>query len=286
MRSNDQSFSLFESRCRKPGLNLAELLLASGFPNGAIRDDFDELQRSQEQLRTQVSALQTQNEELKAYAHMISHDLKDPLVALILASDLINKHSDLSRRELKEYLVQIRSTAYEMDKIINSLLLFAEIDKAEAPAEPVDMDQVVASVLDRLSYMIKEYGAKVDVSEVWPEALGYAPWITEVWANFLSNAIKHGGRPPHVELGATAQSDGMVRFWTRDNGPGISPKARARLFTPYCQLGHVRDRGHGVGLSIAHSIVEKLGGQVGVESELGQGSTFFFSLPTCAALTC
>ena len=138
----------------------------------------------------------------------------------------------------------------------------------------------MANVQARLSYMIKEQQAQIILPEVWPDAIGYEPWIEEVWANYLSNALKYGGRPPRVELGASARSDGMLRFWTRDNGPGIPPEACTRLFTPYNQISHLNSNsGHGLGLSIVLSIVEKLGGQVGVESELGQGSLFFFTLP-------
>jgi two-component system sensor histidine kinase/response regulator len=100
-----------------------------------------------------------------------------------------------------------------------------------------------------------------------------------VWANYLSNAIQYGGRPPRVELGVTEQADGMVRFWVRDNGPGLTPEEQARLFTPFTQLAQVRARGHGLGLSIVRRIVERLGGQVGVESEIGRGSAFTFTLP-------
>jgi signal transduction histidine kinase len=75
----------------------------------------------------------------------------------------------------------------------------------------------------------------------------------------------------------------MIRFWTRDNGPGLPPQAQVRLFTPFGQVGSVRKLGHGLGLSIVHQIVEKMGGQVGVESELGKGSLFFFTLPASSS---
>jgi signal transduction histidine kinase len=118
-----------------------------------------------------------------------------------------------------------------------------------------------------------------------------------VWANYLVNALKYGGRPPRVELGfgelATpipgAKRDGkrrigepaQIRFWVRDNGPGIAPEDQARLFTPFTRLDQVRAKGHGLGLSIVRRIVERLGGQVGVESHgvPSQGSEFFFTLP-------
>jgi two-component system sensor histidine kinase/response regulator len=111
--------------------------------------------------------------------------------------------------------------------------------------------------------------------------MGYAPWVEEVWVNYISNALKYGGTPsaaPRVELGAETQGDGMVRFWVRDHGPGIAPEAQLRLFTPFTRLDHVRAGGHGLGLSIVRRIVEKLGGQVSVASQVGEGSTFSFTL--------
>jgi signal transduction histidine kinase len=107
--------------------------------------------------------------------------------------------------------------------------------------------------------------------------------VEEVWINYVSNGIKYGGRPPRVELGATPQADGMIQFWVQDNGRGLTPDEQDQLFKPFSQLGGGREgtQGYGLGLSIVRRIVEKLGGQVGVESQAvaGQGSRFWFSLP-------
>jgi signal transduction histidine kinase len=244
------------------------------------KDSLGDLQRSYEQLYKIISDLRLRNKELEAYDHMLAHDLKDPLTIVIAAADLIAEVPDLTRQELKECMQQIRFTAYEMNDIINSLLLFAEVSKAAVPVESVDMASVVANVRNRLGAMIEETRAEINLPKVWPRAIGYGPWIEEVWANYLSNALKHGGQPPYIELGAASvKPDKMVRFWTRDNGPGLPPEARAGLFTPFNKIGRVRNGGNGLGLSIVLQIVEKLGGQVGVESELGKGSLFFFTLP-------
>ena len=129
--------------------------------------------------------------------------------------------------------------------------------------------------------MIEEYQAQIRYPQHWPVALGHAPWIEEVWTNYLSNGIKYGGQPPRLQLGATACSDGMIRFWVRDNGPGLTPEEQAQLFMPFTQLDQARALGHGLGLSIVRRILEKLGGQVGVESEgvPGEGCRFWFTLP-------
>jgi two-component system sensor histidine kinase/response regulator len=107
----------------------------------------------------------------------------------------------------------------------------------------------------------------------------------------ISAMRKYGGKPPRVELGATfvpPASDGdemrgQVRFWVRDNGRGLTPEQQGKLFAQFERLEQTRVTGHGLGLSIVRRIVEKLGGQVGVESQLGQGSTFYFTLPAMAS---
>ncbi len=237
------------------------------------------LTRSEHQLREDAAILKTRNEELDAYAHTVAHDLKNPLSVMIATADIITDVGNLTRKELKEFLQQIKSIAFEMNNIIDSLLLLSEVRKADAPIEPIDMLRVAVAVRNRLNYMIKEYHGRVTLSDNWPTAIGYRPWIEEVWANYISNALKYGGPSPHVELGASTQADGMIRFWTRDHGPGIPAEEQTRLFTPFTQLGKFHKGGHGLGLSIVFHIVEKLGGQVGVESEVGKGSLFYFTLP-------
>jgi signal transduction histidine kinase len=116
--------------------------------------------------------------------------------------------------------------------------------------------------------------------------VGYGPWVEEVWTNYLSNAILYGGRPdltpslpPHVEAGGVVQPDGLVRFWVRDNGRGLAPEDMQQLFVAFNRPGQKPLLGHGLGLAIVRHIVERLGGQVSAVSTLGEGSTFFFTLP-------
>ena len=258
---------------------------SSGFPEEAsnnledlIRDAFDGFQPSEAQLCEHVAMLEAKTRDLEAYAHTVAHDLKDPLSAIILTSNLINNIPDLTRDELLEYLGQIRSTAYQMNTTINTMLFFAKTSKTETPFQHVDMAMVVTNVLNRLSNMVKERQAQIELPEFWPSAMGYAPWIEEVWANYLSNALKYGGPSPRVRLGASIEMDGMVRYWIRDYGPGIPADLQAQLFSPLSQTDLLTNPGHGLGLSIVRNIVEKLGGQAGCESELGNGSLFFFTL--------
>jgi two-component system, sensor histidine kinase and response regulator len=283
MESYAQRVPILDFLYRKSGMNSQGFSVAPENLEDLIRDAFDDLQRSKVQLGEHVAALQAQNKELDAYASTVAHDLKEPLAVMILTANVITRVTDLTFEELQEYLQQIRSNAYQMNTIIDSLLLFAKVSRAEAPVERVDMAWVVKNVRDRLSHMINEHQARLDLPESWPDAIGYAPWLEEVWANYISNALRYGGQPPRVELGASTQPDGMVRFWTRDNGPGLPPEAQARLFAPLNPINPMNTQGHGLGLSIVLRIVEKLGGQVGLESEAGQGNLFFFTLPATSS---
>jgi len=222
--------------------------------------------------------------DLDAYAHTVAHDLKNPLnITLGYASMLAADFEGIAPDEAKSYLQEIRHGSQKMSNIIDALLLLASVRKLEdIDTKLIDMSTIVSEALARLTLMKKEHKAEIVVLEagIWPKAFGYAPWVEEVWANYISNAIKYGGTPPRVELGATDLENGTVRFWVRDNGPGISAEQQAQLFDQFTRLGKTDAQGHGLGLSIVKRIVEKLDGQVAVESTPGQGCTFSFTLPT------
>jgi signal transduction histidine kinase len=254
-----------------------------------------------ENLRQQTAELSARNEELNAFAHTVAHDLKNPLYMLTGFSDLLSDaHAAMTDRERQECYRGIARVAYKMDSIVKELLLLAQVRQVDVETKPLNMAGILAEVQQRLAPMIAEYRAEVVVPTAWPTASGYAPWIEEVWVNYLSNALKYGGRPPRIELGAAPLADspplagegglpvagkggGMVRFWVRDNGAGIAPEDQARLFVPFTRLSPARAGGHGLGLSIVRRIVEKLGGYVGVESQWGHGSVFSFTLPNAAS---
>ncbi len=271
---------LIEMLHKKPGVYVPELMEALDVWDRDVRDELRDLHHSTERMRKEVTALRTRNEELEAFAHTVAHNLKNPLSVIILTSAAITDITNLNPAELKDFMEQIRSTAGEMNGIIDNLLMLSEVNTVETPREAVDMANVVEKVRNRLEPMLKEFHGRLMIPKTWPSSLGYGPWIEEVWANYLSNALKYGGHPPYVQLGASTQPDGMVRYWVRDNGQGIPLKTQVRLFTPFTQLGQVHNLGHGLGLSIVRRIVEKLGGQVGVESEAGRGSVFYFTLPS------
>ncbi len=260
-------------------------------------------------LREHATELETQNAELDAFAHTVAHDLKNPLAALVGFSTLLTtRYEKFPAEKSDEILQRITQIGYKMTNIINELLLLASVRKmADVKTGPLDMQSIVREVLTRMADLATEFHATFTLPDAWPTAVGYAPWVEEVWANYISNAIKYGGQPekgipPHVELGYTVPAAGSavpeitdtpvslpapdirqpasgIRFWVRDNGYGLTVEEQATLFTEFTRLEQTRAEGHGLGLSIVQRIVKKLGGEVGVESKIGQGSTFWFSLP-------
>lgn len=244
----------------------------------AIIDDITDRRQAEEALRSRTAELQARNEELDAFARTVAHDLKDPLNLIAgFASVLQQCHAEMSEEELQRTTQVIVDSGLRMSTLIDELLLLAGVRAMDVQTTSLDMANIVGEAMQRLAHLIDQAEAEVIVPETWPAAIGYAPWVEEVWVNYLSNAIKYGGRPPRVELGAVLQED-VVRFWARDNGFGLTEEEQDHLFRVFTRLAPVRAAGSGLGLTIVLRIVEKLGGQVGVESQVGQGSVFSFTL--------
>lgn len=243
-----------------------------------------ELARQLETVKSLNTELQARNEELDAFAHTVAHDLRNPLNIILGYAELLN------RRILPEDSLGIQAaqgllrSAMKMADIINALLLLAGVRQQALPKfTPVDMSQVVQEALKRLGIVLERTQAEIVLPDHWPTVWSYAPWLEEVWVNYIDNALKYGGQPPRVELGATLLPDDRVRFWVRDNGPGMSQEQQAHLFIPFQRLGSHTAEGHGLGLSIVRRIMDRLGGEAGVESAPGEGSTFFFTLSAAEA---
>ena len=235
-------------------------------------------QRDQQLIKEQAQLIA----ELDAFSHTVAHDLKTPLSVITGYAELLTLSRDLVSEEKRADItnkIMIGST--RMNRIINALLLLANVRKAEdLQMEPVDMRLVLPEVMARMELMIADYKPEFIMPESWPMGMGYAPWIEEVWANYASNAIKYGGRPPRIEFGADEPVDGMIRYWIKDNGNGIAAAEQENLFTPFTRLASIRTlEGHGLGLSIIQRIAQKMSGEVGVESTVGEGSLFYFTLP-------
>lgn len=217
--------------------------------------------------------------ELDAFAYTVAHDLKAPLSIILGYAQLLR--SELSEDDFKTLITRkIETTTQKMGHIIDELLLFARsYEKESVQYEALNMQQIVEEVQQRLSPLIEQGHAEVTLSEYWPPAVGHAAWVEEVWMNYLTNALKYGGSPPHITLGADSQVNGLARFWVRDSGQGLDEEQQAILFQPFQRLDKNNPDSTGLGLWICRRLIERQGGKVGVSSRPGEGSLFYFTLP-------
>lgn len=224
--------------------------------------------------------LQAHNAELSAYTQTVAHDLKNPLAGVLMSAEfLLQRTSSPTDGGIQTRAELMRELAARAVAIVDELLLLAQRRHAAIESEPLDMAAIVQGVCSRFVPLIEARRATVDIATSLPPALGHAALVESVWENYLSNGLKYGGQPPHLTLGATPQPSGLVRYWVRDRGPGIAPGVQSRLFAEYSRPHERRAEGQGLGLSIVRRLVEGMGGAVGVESEPGKGSCFYFLLP-------
>lgn len=323
--ANHELIRGLEERVAARTLELAER-------NAQLENEITERERAELALRQYAHELEASNAELDAFAHTVAHDLKAPLSIVIGFSSLLETRlTRMPTDQIGENLRRITQTGYKMQNIIDELLLLAGIRKqSDVPFSPLEMGDIVAEVQNRLKEQFEQHAATVSAPEQWPVAWGYHAWVEEIWVNYLSNALKYGGRPPHITLGwdvgsvvngewqrenaelgmenfelgilnaelsmpepeipdspipnSSIPNSQHIRFWVQDNGPGLTPEEQLRLFTQFTRLRHIREaEGHGLGLSIVQRIAERLNGYVGVESEVGRGSRFYFTLPCAEA---
>ena len=259
----------------------------TGLAKGLKNNDFGHDKRSWLSITGIVThdAAGTPQDELDAFAHTVAHDLKSPLATLHgrleLASMMLGK---VDESAMRHHLAEATTSAKRLNDIIEELLVLAGVRRQAIAPAALDMAAITAESVDRLESLLKQHPATIRFPATWPAAVGHAPWVTEVWVNFISNAAKYGGPDALITLGGAPQPDGAsARFWVQDTGSGLDEAAQAQMFVPFTRVSKVRAKGHGLGLSIVRRIVEKLGGQVGVESRPGAGARFWFELPTKAS---
>lgn len=219
--------------------------------------------------------------ELDAYARTVAHDLKNPLNIILGYAQLLSASCEDKGEEDCENLIGIKQGAMHMNDIIESLLLLAQVRNIKSVnSEQLDMKALLDSSIERLGTTVLESGAKINVNSEIISATGVGIWVEEVWGNLISNAIKYGGEKPRIEIDSY-QKTNKVYYTIKDSGIGLSKEEQERVFVEFARMHRHKHEitGHGLGLSIVKRIITKLGGDVGVDSEQGVGSTFFFSLP-------
>ena len=231
-------------------------------------------------------ALKDRNRELDAFAHTVAHDLKGSLHTMMLCCQFLDESPrDIPLHEIGDLLGKILKGGVNLNRIIDGLLLLSSVSRESAPSTTVDMSSLVANAIERLEILIDRRKAEIKLPDHFPAALGYGPWVEEIWFNYISNAIKYGGTPPMVQLGGTVRKDGYVDFWVQDNGRGLTPEEQTGIFDYGRPRKEKTEEGYGLGLSIVKRIAEKLNGQVSVKSAAAGGCIFTFSLPVAKEST-
>jgi PAS domain S-box-containing protein len=226
------------------------------------------------------------NSELEAFTYSVSHDLKEPLRTLEAFSQfLLKDYADKLDDEGKDFLSRLALASSRMKQLIDDLLTISRIGSLDEALEPIAIDRVVAEFVDGIRITVDERNATVDVDEDMPQVFADPRRVGQIFSNLITNGIKFNqGDAPRVEVGSLVNDAGETVFFVRDNGIGIHPEYHEKIFGVFQRL-HRREEfeGTGAGLAIVKRAVEALGGRIWVESALGKGTTFLFTLPVSPA---
>jgi PAS domain S-box-containing protein len=260
-------------------ISLSPIKTSGGtYVKAAIRD-VSERQRAQERLRHYAEELQRSNLELQQFAYVASHDLQEPLRAVSTFCEMLQRrYQGKFDAEADQWLSFVVTGARRMQTLVQDLLAYSRLESRRQAMAPVACGEIVQKVVTNLRSAVDEAGAQVTWDEL-PTVEGDASQLAQLFQNLIGNAIKfHSQAPPAVHISA-ALEDGMWRFAVRDNGIGIDPKYQERIFEIFKRL-HTSDRypGTGIGLAICRKVVQRHGGRIWVESQPGQGGTFYFTI--------
>ena len=219
------------------------------------------------------------NEELDAFAHTVAHDLASSLSGIVGFSEmLMQQANNISEEEYKKFLNEIANSGRQMTNVVRELLIFASLKKEEVELSVVNIQTLIENVISRLSFQMTETRTEIRYDKMMHNCIGYGAWVEEVLFNFVSNAIKYGGTPPRIQIRCVSIGDDKVSYTVSDNGPGIEPDLLPILFTEKTPEKSKLVKGFGLGMPIVKRIIDKLGGEVSVKSDVAEGSSFSFTL--------
>ena len=264
---------------------LGELAAAFNAMTRKVKESHDLLEtRIQErtsELSSANAALEKSNRELDDFTYIVSHDLKEPLRSIDAFSRFaFEECGPQLGEEGKGYLKRVRANAGQMQKLIEDLLEISRLSRKPNELERVDLNKMLEDVRLRFEYILSENRVKLTVANEMPTLTCDRVRLAEVFANLISNAIKYNDKPEcHIEI-RNRLTGAYYEFSVKDNGPGIEPKYFEKIFKIFQRLGKKEEQeGTGVGLTIVKKIVELHKGKVWVESEMGKGTAFLFTIP-------
>jgi len=248
-----------------------------------LRDALEQLKRSNQELEQKVNQrtarLQATIAELETFSYSVSHDLRTPLRAMQgYAEALLEDESKALSEEGKEYLLRIQRAAARLDQLVQDVLAYSKVSKSDTKLQPVDVGALMDEVLH--SYPELAEKATITIKTPLPVVLAHESYLAQCISNILGNAIKFVAPEvrPKIDIGAESQREN-ARIFFSDNGIGIAPEHRARIFELFGRV-HPDNAfpGTGIGLTIVKKAIERMGGSVDLESEPGRGSCFWLTL--------
>ena len=258
-----------------------------------------ETKKHNEQLESRVSErteeLTATNKQLEAFVNSIAHDLRAPLRSMQGFSEMLVEEAGATLSESsRDFANRISRSAQYMDALLQDLLAFSRVAQQQIELTSVNLETVVQSALSRLEEEIQEKNGRVEIAGPWPTVLAHEPTLGQVIFNLVSNALKfvRPDAPANIKIwteeinltegnkekSSSFPSFPFVRIWVEDKGIGIAPDHQAQIFRLFSRLHGDKFPGTGIGLAIVQKGVERMGGNVGLESTPVQGSRFWFEL--------
>jgi signal transduction histidine kinase len=240
--------------------------------------DVTALKKLEAELREQKRLLEEANERLRAFNAAVSHDLRNPArAALGYIQMILSQHNGTIPEEVRRDLELARGRLQRMDRMLEDLSRYSKMRLDPSQFEPVDLNKLLSDVREDLGSILS--GVELRLPQDLPTVFGRPSLLSELFANLIHNAVKFNDKDkPVVEVGWKPYRAETYLFWVRDNGPGIPAEYLDKIFQLFEQLDRSKE-GTGAGLAICRRIVEEHGGRIWAESQVGQGATFYFTLP-------
>jgi signal transduction histidine kinase len=235
------------------------------------------------ELMTQAESLSRSNADLEQFAYFASHDLQEPLRMIAIYTELLDQN-DMSQSDQESAMCVrvVRESVRRMEVLVRDLLMYSRAihtDRVEqTETDPQDALRVATT---NLAPQVEALGAEIIVAEL-PKVIADPVQLIQIFQNLIGNALKYRSAEAPRILVAAVRSPNAWILSVKDNGIGISSEYHEKIFSPFKRLHGQQYPGSGVGLAICRRIMERIGGQIWVESELGHGATFYFSVPAAA----